>query len=173
MPGFQIGGSTGQPANTVETRRKHRWVFRSIGGNEVSPDILLLLQSCSRPHASFEEAELHHLEEKAYFAGKYSWEAITMTFYDAHPTPDVSKGIWDWFNKVITVKTAAVAPPSEYKKDAKLEMVDGTGTNPIEKWTMIGCWPQDVNWSDLDYTSTEIQKVEVIMRYDRAERESS
>jgi hypothetical protein len=36
---------------------------------------------------------------------------------------------------------------------------------------MFGCWPQDLNWGDLDYENTEIQLIEAVMRFDRAYRE--
>ena len=49
-------------------------------------------------------------------------------------------------------------------------MTDGAG-NTDELWTLNGVWPQQTNWMDLDYTNSEIQLVEVIMRYDRATKD--
>ena len=163
MPGFKINNTGGETSNEVETRRKHRWKFTAISDSTVSAPVMILLMSASRPHATIEEAEMHHQQEKVWFAGKYSWEPITLVFYDAIKAgkgggEDVSEAMYKWFENVITVKDADVAEPGSYKKTATLEMLSGTGTTANETWKMFGAWPQDINWSDLDYTNTEIQK---------------
>ncbi len=166
------GGYSAQgPSNTVETRRKHRWVFESLGRGTgaFSQAELLVLQSASRPNLKFEEPEMHHNQEVAYFAGKQTWEPVTMTWYDQQQDPDVSKGIYQWIETVVNMQSIKVAHPSLYKRTASLLMIDGAGQTS-ESWTMLGTWPQNSNWQELDYTSTEIMTMEVTMRYDRAVR---
>lgn len=173
MPGFAIGGRGGinSPANTTETRRRHRWVFETLGTLAAGRQVLILLKSAGRPHSTIEEVEMHHDQEKVWFAGKHSWEPITLTWYDAEQAPDVSSAIWDWLNTVIDIPGATTATPSSYKGgNATLSMLSANGA-VNESWTMFGVWPQDVNWQDLDYTNTEIQEIEVTIRYDRAERQ--
>lgn len=173
MPGFIIGGTGGPgPANGVETRRKHRWVFQTLGkaaaGDFQSP-VLLVLKEASRPHPTIEEPEMHHNQEKAYFAGKHSWEACKMVWYDTEQSPDTSREMWEWLNGVIDITNVTVQVPSAYKKDGTLQMLKGDGS-ASETWQMMGCWPQDINWNGLDYADTEIQTIEIAMRFDRAVR---
>lgn len=177
MPGFNIGGGGGgnEPSNVTETRRKHRWLFQVIG--PVTQTALLFLQKASRPNFKYEEAIMHHDQEQAYFAGKQSWDPITITFYDAEQNPNVSQEVFNWVTTVTTSGLQAgggpvvVAPPNAYKAaQAQLSMTDGAG-QPTELWTLNGVWPQQTNWMDLDYTNSEIQLVEVIMRYDRATKD--
>lgn len=173
MPGFKVDGEGNNlgdaPTNVTETKRKHRWYFSTL---EPVADILLYLQSASRPNFTFEEPEMHHNEEVVRFAGKRSWEAITMTWYDAVQPKDVSSKLYDWVNGIVgSIPNADVNPPDEYKKEGNLEMLDGAGGS-VEKWVLKGCWPQTINWGDLDYTSTDIQTCECTMRFDRAQRES-
>lgn len=165
------GYSTQGPSNTIETRRKHRWVFESIGRGvgSFSQAELLVLQSAQRPTFKFEEPEMHHNQEVARFAGKQDWEPVTMTWYDAQQDPDVSRGIYHWIETVVNMQSIAVAHPRLYKRTASLLMLDGTG-QPTESWTMLGTWPSTCNWQELDYTSTDIQTIEATMRYDRAVR---
>lgn len=173
MPGFNISGTGGDsgegaPTNVVETRRKHRWRFTTL---EPVASILLVLQKANRPNFVFEEPEMHHNEEKAYFAGKRSWEPVTMTWYDTVENQDATKKLYSWLDeKTGSIKQANTKKPSDYKKEAKLEMLLGDGTK-IETWIMHGCWPKSINWGDLDYTSTDIQLIECNMRYDRATME--
>ena len=94
MPGFNIGGSGEGPSNVTETRRKHRWIFETMAtGVGPGRDILLLLKSAQRPKYILEEPLVHHNQEQAYFAGKSSWETITLSFYDAELNPDSSEAL--------------------------------------------------------------------------------
>lgn len=176
MPGFLIGGtgSPGDPNSIVEVRRTYRWVFQALG--YAAADILVYLKSASRPSFSFDEPEMHHNQEKIYFAGKQTWEAISLTWYDVEQSPDVSAALWSWLNSVSNIATVCVQAPGAasqgpgYKnKLAYLAMLDGCG-NADELWTIYNGWPQSVNWNALDYSSTDLQLIEAKLRYDRAIR---
>ena len=171
MPGFKIAGVGGDgPTNTLETRRKHRWLFKTIGDAPVN-SVLIILQKANRPHYINEEAEMHHNQEQVYFAGKHRWDPITMTWYDGQQPYDASEKIWDWINIAVGIHKhmIPVQYPINYKKNAVLEMRDGLGASN-ETWNLYGCWPKDVNYDELDYTNTDIALVTVEMRYDRANR---
>ena len=165
MPGFNIGGGNG-PSNVVETRRKHRWFFSTL--SPLQRNVLILLQKTQRPSFKLDEQAVHHDQEEAWFAGKQHWEPITMSFYDQEQTVDTSKAIWDWLNKVSDIKNATVALPNKYKdNDGKLEMRSGKGV-ATETWELKGPWPKEVNWNELDYEASDIMRIDVTMRYDRA-----
>ena len=173
MPGFNIGGQGDGPANTTETRRKHRWTLQTMGkgsSGDFAPDRLLLLKEASRPHFIFEEPVMHHNQEEVYFAGKQKWDPIKLVWYDAE-NPDISADMWDWLNKgiLVSIGSANVHTPSQYKKRASLQMLRADGM-PSETWQMDGCWCKDLQWNNLDYGDTEIATIEVEMRYDRANR---
>ena len=167
MPGFNIvTGKSGQTGNRIETRRKHRWRFTALFGET---PFLLLLKSASRPQFTLEEPEMHHNQEVVYFAGKQTWETIELVWYDAEQEPNVSLLVWEWLNTVVFINEADVNTPGGYKVNAKLEQLTGVG-EPNEEWNLYGAWPKEVNWNDLDFTNTDIQEVNVTLRYDRAER---
>lgn len=169
MPGFNIQGNGGNgPSNTSEPRRKHRWVWQSVGQTATSR-ILVYLKTAQRPHGKFNEAIMHHNQEQAYFAGKTEWDPITLTWYDIEQPADVSKQVWTWWNSVSDIPTANVALPSSYKRQSTLTMIGGAGT-VNEKWTLYGSWPQDTNFQELDYTTSDIQEIQVMLRFDRAVR---
>jgi len=178
MPGFAIPYSASHagrdaPNARSESKRKHRWIFTVFWNNDISSlqNSSVYLQSAQRPHAVTEEVVMHHDEEQVYFAGKYHWEPLSLVFYDVQDPVNSSQAIWDWFNAVVDVPNATVALPSDYKKQCKLDMTDGAGGS-IELWEIDNCWPIDVNWNDLDYTNTEIQTVDVSMKFDRANKTS-
>lgn len=174
MPGFNLGPPRGDAAsNVIETRRKHRWTFTVLGsasGYQWSRNGLIYLKTASRPKAVIEKPELHHDEEMARFAGKYAWDPINLVWYDVEQDPDISGEVYSWLNSVVEINTANVDIPSNYKSDAKLNSTNGTGA-PSETWTLYGSWPAEADFSDLDYTNTELQEVTVLLVYDRAARE--
>ncbi len=176
MPGFNInpfgGGYSNQgPSNILEVRRKHRWVFETLGrgAGQFSQAELLVLQSASRPNFKFEEPEMHHNQEVVRFAGKHDWDPVTLTWYDQEQNPDISRGIYQWIETVVNMHSIAVAHPRFYKTTGSLAVLDGSGqTNEV--WSMMGAWPSACNFQELDYTSTDLLTCEATMRYDRAVR---
>ena len=172
MPGFNIEGAWAEGPNAVnEVRRKHRWTFTVAAlGDSSRNRATLYLQKAARPTYKLEQGEMHHDQERAYFAGKTEWDPITLEFYDGEQSPDVSKFVWDWVNITADIPAVTVAPPASYKKKADLEMYDGGGTS-TEKWVLWNVWPAETNWGDLDYTTSDIAMISVTMRYDRAKRE--
>ena len=178
MPGFNVGNigggySTAGPANTLEIRRKHRWVFETLGsgGSAFTAAELLVLMSASRPSFKMEEPEMHHNQEVIYFAGKQTWEPVTLTWYDSEQGPNTSRTCYAWLNTVVNLRNMGVSPPSFYKRLASLAMLNGVG-QPSERWVMYGTWPTAVNWQELSYDSTDLLTIEATMRYDRALRET-
>jgi hypothetical protein len=169
MPGFIIGGIGQGPNHAIETRRKHRWLFETLDGVD-DKKILTYLKEATRPHLVIEQSEVYHKQERIYLAGRHSWEPIKLVWYDVADEVDSSDAIWQWVNKVIDFfRDVGVPPPGSYKKNGRLIMLDGDGrTN--ENWEIFNCWPAEVNWNAVDYADSEIQTIEVTMRYDRAAR---
>lgn len=178
MPGFAINTTNG-PDNQnakAEFRRVHRWRFIAIeGGGAVLPNQQewLYLSKAQRPNYKVEAPEVHHNEEVAYFAGKRTWETMTIEFYDGQTSTgggqDISAKLYSWVNAATNIAQATTAEPIAYKKDIRLELLSGDGS-PNEAWVLYNAWPMDTNWNDLDYSQSEILTVSVTLRYDRAER---
>lgn len=172
MPGFaitghELWGADQNPASLNEVRRQHRWLFEALG-YMTARNVLLVLKSASRPSFQFEEPVMHHNQEQVYFAGKHTWEPISLSWYDVQQDPDVSHSIYEWLGNCINLDQMWVNPPRGYKdKLATLKMVDGRGDSN-EEWTLWNGWPQSVNWNAVDYSTSDLQLIEVKYRFDRA-----
>jgi hypothetical protein len=179
MPGFSVGGIGyqgfgGQPANTNEFRRAHRWVWRLLGKGQrqFSQPALLLLKSASRPQFKFEQPEVHHNQEVMYLAGKQSYEPVKLEWYDSEQNPDVSAEVYEWLETVVQFNTANVNHPRNYKREAELNMIDGQAQT-TEAFRFYGTWPMSVDWKELDMTNIEVLTLSAEMRFDRAIRQCS
>lgn len=186
MPGFVIcgQGDSGLSAK-IEIRRKHRWVWQTLtqgsseaGAAQFTQAELLVLAKAQRPQVKFDAVEMHHDQERAYFAGKTEWNPIKLVWYDVEQEPNVSQSIWNWFNRVTSFTRGCIYPPSYYKGEGVLSMTGGCtsglnngsvgGAEISESWMVCNAWPQDGNWGDLDYAESALATIEVVMKFDRA-----
>lgn len=170
-------------------KRKFRWLF-SVSNICTSTGAKLTVEpfyvkTASRPNITFDEQEIHYLHGRMYLPGKPTFETITVTYYDvvSQAGNQPLGALYTWISNVYdfmsnpnawkSAKMAANAlgGTSSYGGEANLIMLDGCG-NAIEKWTLYQCWPQAVNFGDLDYSSAEEATVELTLRYGYAGYES-
>lgn len=174
--GFQFG------LGDSETifKRKNRWLFRIKGVSAYDLDGVHSLppSKAARPSISFKEIEAQHLTETVYFPGKPEWKPITLTLYEICTNTACQNGesryfcqnnvVFDWLKKAYDVKQGKYNPSCDgFKTNATLSLYDGCG-NSLEVWTFENCWPQNIEFGELDMQSSEVVTCDVTLRYDRA-----
>lgn len=181
--GIDMGlGTLGQP--TIVFKRKYRWTMEFVCpcNSEIGEH---LVKVSSRPNISIEETEINYLHGKMWIPGKATWETISVTFYDIADGTNPSNGsvgLYTWLATVYNFTDNAGLHQSSQKGDetngsngyagkAILRMYDGCGTE-LEQWRLGHCWPQAINFGELDYSSSEEATVEVTLRYATAEYEN-
>lgn len=156
-----------------EAKRKNRWQLSFLDvpsklfndDPTVKRNMELALLSASRPSWNLEEVELHRLNEKFYVPGKATYEPITVTYQDFIESR-ISEVLFEWSRTVYNPMTGAMGYKRAIGVKAFLTMLDPLGI-PVEIWTLLGAWPQSINFQDLDMSSSEQANVEVTVRYDR------
>lgn len=158
----KIGGEN------VTHKRKFRWTFevRRQGG-AVGGDVpASFVKMAARPNISIEETEINFLNGKTYIPGKGTWETITVTYYDVGGNDNVP--LWSWLAHVYNFMDPLALQQNSrrncYAGIGICILYDGCG-EAMEKWTLGDCWPQAVNFGELDYASSEEVTVEVTIRY--------
>ena len=159
---------------SITHKRKFRWTFevQREGKTVVSP---AFVKTSARPNITIEETEINFLNGKTFIPGKGTWETITVTYYDV-ASPDIdTSGLYSWladvYNFLNPVRLTQNSKRSCYTGTGKLFMYDGCG-NAMEGWELIDCWPQAVNFGELDYQASEEQTVEVTLRYANVQYET-
>lgn len=147
-------------ANSYEPKRKFRWILQIDGLDAYT------MKTASRPQATFEEIVIDYVNTKRYVSGKMSWNPITVTMQDPI-APSASQKIMDWLRNNYESLTGRMGFASFYKKDITLKLLDPQGT-VVEWWDIKGAWPQDINWGDLDYASSDNAEVSFSLRFDDA-----
>lgn len=165
-------------SNNLFFKRKFRWTFfvYNIGGNANNAIPVDYVKVANRPNVSFEETEINYLHGKMYIPGKATFDAVTVTYYDiSQRGGQTIEALYDWIGTVYDFlspagdarnpKMSGVATgPGGYSAESLLTLFDGCGTE-LERWYLNQCWPQAVNFGDLDYSNNEEATIEVTIRY--------
>jgi len=167
-------GIPGVGTGILQPKQKNRWriTFANLGGGVDSQPLSLQAITVTRPVTSFDEIQLDRYVSRAYIAGKYTFEPITLTFED-DVTGTASQIIQEqlqsqqWLIGAEGQFLAASGEGSNYKFITYLDMLDGA-EQVIERWTVEGCWLQQVDYTDLDYASGEVVIITTTIRYDHA-----
>jgi hypothetical protein len=161
--------------NAITFKRKFRWrikIYNTQGATVISNDgNSAMCRLSARPSFSFDEQEVNHVTEKVFLPGRPMWEPIEITVYDIG-TEDY---IYTWLQEFYEPENGRIHPVAGVdgfqgkakKKTCLLQMMDGAGAT-METWTLQGCWPQSINWGELDFSSSETADITFTMRYDRA-----
>lgn len=138
--------------------------FANIEGTDV---ILRGHEQFNLPSESNDEIEVHYLNEKRYIAGKVTFDTTSLTCKD-FVTENVMKAIVQWRKRVYDSKTGKIFAASNYKREGTLAIFGPDGGSE-RKWRLIGAWPQAVNYGSLDMSSSDLLRIEVTIRFDKAE----
>jgi hypothetical protein len=146
-----------------EPKKKNRFIFRfptPLGIQE------WFVSSGSRPSITIEEVEIPFLNTSTYVAGRFNWETIDVTFRDPIG-PSAAQALMEWVRLHAESVTGRMGYAAGYKKDVELELLDPTGV-VIEKWILQGTFLTNVNFNDLDYSSSDVADISATLRFDRS-----
>lgn len=148
-------------------KRKNRWLFTIFGISADESSALALPPSkANRPSVSFKEIEVQHVTETIKLPGKPDWKPITLTLYDLRKEKNP---VFQWIKNVYDSENGFYFPSSDFfkKPNSRLELYDGCG-NVIEGWILENIWPQNIEFGELDYSSSEVVTCDLTLVYDRA-----
>lgn len=170
-------GIPGVGSGILQPKLRNRWrvTFANLAGGVDSQPLSLQAVTVTRPSLSFEEIQLDRYNSRAWIAGKHMWEPMTLTVED-----DVVGTATQVINDQLQGQQfligaegqflAAREEGSLYKFVTNLEMLDGND-QVIEKWTIEGCWFQAVDWTEMDYSTSEAVQITMTIRYDHARQD--
>lgn len=148
-------------------KRKFRWTFaveRQSGRVPAS-----FVKMAARPNITIEETEINFLNAKTYIPGKGTWETITIQYYDvAVLNGQGNEELWSWLASVYNFIDNQSLTQSSIRRcyggTGVCTLYDGCG-GELEEWRLFDCWPTNVNFGELDYSSSEEATIEVQLRY--------
>ncbi len=167
-------GIPGVGNGILHPRQKNRWriTFANLGGGVDSQPLSMQAVTVTRPVISFEEVQLDRYVSRAWIAGKYTFEPMTLSFEDdvsgtAAAVIQEQLQKQQWLTGAEGQWMAATGEGSLYKFVTYLDLLDGND-QVTEKWTVEGCWLQQVDYTDLDMASSDAVLITTTLRYDHA-----
>ena len=158
-------------------KRTFRWMFtvdKVIGDFESAGSLQCLPpEKSARPNLSFKESNVQHLTEEVFFPVKPDWKPITITVFDLQKS---QHPIWLWLKELYSVdaQNSVFSAPNTIKDPTKgfirrctLQLFNGCGET-VETWVYEDCWPQAVNFQQLDMNQNGLVMCEITLRYARA-----
>ena len=143
-------------------KRKFRWTF-SVTGTCVGDISESFVKTAKRPNLQIEEKEIHFLHGVTWIPGKAKWQEMEVVYFDVNKT-DTQK-LYAWIASVYNIMDpTCLKMNSRYTGTGILTLFDGCGAM-MERWTLNSLWPKNIDFGDLDYTSSDECNITVTFRY--------
>lgn len=166
-------GVVGGGIEILQPMLKNRFIVEFQGLAENAEALTLQVTTVTRPKVTFDEVVMDRYNSKAYVAGKHAFDQCNMTFES-----DIGGGVvtalqeqLEYQQRLIGNSAAPKMPTSRsggrYKFTVQIKQLDG-GSTVFETWTLLGCWLVSVDFGELDYSSSEVVKINATIRFDHA-----
>jgi len=166
----QSGSSQGLLMPKLKYR--FRAIFENFGVSTPRTELTKQIMDFSRPSVSFDPIDIDIYNSRVRLAGKHTWADINVNLRD-DASGAVSKLVGEQLQKQLDfMEQSSAASGADYKFTTRLEMLDGGNganePNVLETWEIYGCYLSDVNYGDMNYSSSEPATVSMTLRYDNA-----
>ena len=174
---FTVPLASDQSANSqglLMPKLKYRFRLSLENFGAGSPVVELTKQviDVTRPNVNFESIALDVYNSKIYYAGKHTWQPITITIRD-DVNNSVNKLCGEQLQKQFDFfEQSSAASGIDYKFKGRIEILDGgNGANApgvLETFELVGCFIQDINYNQLSYSDSNPVDIQLQVQYDNA-----
>jgi hypothetical protein len=166
----QSAGSQGMLMPKLKYR--FRVNFENFGNSGSTTEMTKQVSDITRPNLTFANNVIDIYNSKINYAGKPSWENITVKLRD-DVNGNVSKLVGEQNQRQFDFfEQSSAASAGDYKFTMRIEMLDGgngaDGPQVLESWEVYGCYLEKTNWQNLDYKENGPVMIDLTIRYDNA-----
>lgn len=158
-----------QGFNMYDVQRSNNFeiVINGVGGQ----DLTFATESFPLPKVSNAAIELAYMNSKVKVAGQFALEDFELVVKDLIDK-DVEKIVNDWQKTVGNLETGKIGWAGDYKKSGTVYEYAPNGSF-VRAWKLIGVWPNNVNYGDMDYNNSDKKTISMTLSVDKAFRDSS
>jgi hypothetical protein len=151
---------------------RFRILFDNFGISKDTFELSKQVVTASRPTVNFEEIAVHTYNSIVYLAGKPSFETISITVRD-DATGAIARLVGEQLQKQFDFSEhASAVSGTDYKFGMRIQMLDGGNgkfeEQVLEQWELYGCIVMTTNYSDLDYSQSDVSTIDMTIRFDNA-----
>jgi len=115
------------------------------------------VQKFKRPSMKINSVQIDYMNERNYVAGRYTWEAMSLTFLDPIG-PSTSQQLMEWVRLHAESLTGRMGYAAGYKKNILLKALDPTGVE-VEKWFLEQCMITSIDFGENDYGTDDLTNI--------------
>jgi len=174
---FTVPLSTNQSASSQgllmpKLKFRFRVTLENFGISQPTTELTKQVMDFTRPQVQFNQIEIPIYNSRVYLAGRPEWQASTIQFRD-DAGGQVAKLVGEQVQKQFDfMEQSGAAAGIDYKFVTRCEILDGgNGANEatvLETWEMYGCYLQDINYNNVDYSTNDPVTITAQIRYDNA-----
>jgi hypothetical protein len=153
-----------------------------VNFNNIEKDAgrLWYAKTAGKPSFTINAAEHKYLNHTFYYPGNVTWNEVTIALVDP-VDPDVSATIADIIvkggysipaNPSTNQVTISKAKAASSLGTVTVSQLDSEGLE-LEVWTLYNAWISDVKFGDLEYGADDLTQVDLTLKYDWAQLETS
>ena len=151
---------------------RFRVTLENFGISQPTTEMTKQVMDFTRPQVAFNQIEIPIYNSRVYLAGRPEWQASTIQFRD-DAGGQVAKLVGEQVQKQFDfMEQSGAAAGIDYKFITRCEILDGgNGANTptvLETWEMYGCYLQDINYNNVDYSVNDPVTITAQIRYDNA-----
>ena len=151
---------------------RFRLSFENFGVSTPTTELTKQVAEAARPQVKFEKQTIDIYNSKINYAGKPSWEAISVKLRD-DVTGAVSKLVGEQIQKQFDFfEQSSAASAGDYKFTLRIEMLDGGNGSQnvgiLETWELYGCFIESSNYQELKYSDQGPAMIDLSIRFDNA-----
>ena len=164
--------ATSQGLLMPKLKYRFRVSFENFGVSTPRTEMTKQVIDFTRPSVSFDEMDIHIYNSKVRLAGKHSWGDVTVNMRD-DAGGNVAKLVGEQLQKQFDfMEQASAASGIDYKFITRCEILDGgngaSAPTVLETWELYGCYLQEANYGDLNYSESAPATIAMTIRFDNA-----
>jgi len=166
-------GTGGSPGQLLMPKIKHRFRVEvtNFGSPQRTTDFTRQVATAGRPQLQHNNTPLHSYNNIAYYANKPEWQPIEISLRD-----DINNGVSALVSSQLQKQMnhftqSAARAHYDYKFLLRMQTLDGSMEYPrnvIEEWVLEGCFIDQVQYDQMDYSSSDPVMITLTIRYDNA-----
>ena len=140
----------------------------NFGGEGDQTVLTQNVQNVTRPKLTHEEVIIESYNSKVYVSGKHTWDPVTLIVRDDIKNKVVQKAGQQLQKQIDHYTQKARVAGDDYKFNCMIEILDGSHADSTEIWQLEGCFIQNIDYSDSDYSANDPVTVTMTFRFDNA-----
>jgi hypothetical protein len=168
------GGQSVSSQGLLMPKLKYRFrvSFENFGLGTTVTELTKQVVDFARPSVNFNSQTIEVYNSQVHYAGKPTWETTTVNIRD-DALGNVSKLVGEQIQKQFDfLEQASAISGVDYKFITRCEITDGgNGTAApaiLETWELYGCFLSQVNYGEINYSSSEPVQIALTIQFDNA-----